>query len=69
MVYPVNRAHPQHPHHLECPHCGKHTIVVHGESCYVCLNCGWRFDTQNEWAPVPLPVILLTLFIVLLIVL
>lgn len=29
---------------IECPHCHKHTIVKHGESEYVCLNCNFRRD-------------------------
>ncbi|HEY9878678.1 MAG TPA: hypothetical protein V6D29_09500 [Leptolyngbyaceae cyanobacterium] len=68
MVYPVERSHPQHPHHLECPHCGRHTIVVHGEGRYACLNCGWHRDIAEDWAPVPIPLILLALFVFLLVI-
>jgi DNA-directed RNA polymerase subunit RPC12/RpoP len=35
---------------MECPRCGRRTIVPHGESLYVCLNCGWRRDlSESSW--------------------
>lgn len=34
----------QHDPHIECPHCHRHSIVKHGESEYVCLNCDFRRD-------------------------
>jgi hypothetical protein len=33
---------------LECPHCHRHTIVQHGDSEYVCLNCNFRADVQGD---------------------
>jgi ribosomal protein L37E len=51
MLVPyVEGAHPHHPHHLECPRCGRHTIVTKAESYYVCLHCGWERDLSNEWS-------------------
>lgn len=32
---------------MECPRCGKRTIVPHGDSLYICLNCGWRRDVSE----------------------
>ncbi|WP_035992664.1 hypothetical protein [Leptolyngbya sp. KIOST-1] len=50
MLVPYSdSSHPHHPHHLECPHCGRHTIVTKAESYYVCLNCGWERDLSNEF--------------------
>ncbi|WP_155523467.1 hypothetical protein [Nodosilinea nodulosa] len=50
MLVPYREgSHPHHPHHLECPHCGRHTIVTKAESYYVCLNCGWERDLANAW--------------------
>lgn len=34
----------QYDPHIECPHCHRHSIVKHGESEYVCLNCDFRRD-------------------------
>ncbi|MBD0267444.1 MAG: hypothetical protein ICV77_04030 [Cyanobacteria bacterium Co-bin8] len=48
--------HPHHPHHLECPDCGRHTVVTQGESRYVCLNCSWRRDIDNEWGAGFIPI-------------
>jgi ribosomal protein L37E len=50
MLVPyVDNSHPQHPHHLECPRCGRHTIVTKAESYYVCLHCGWERDLSRDW--------------------
>lgn len=35
------------PPQLECPHCGRHTVVMHGESLYVCLSCDWVRDLNR----------------------
>jgi ribosomal protein S27AE len=34
---------------LTCPRCGKSTIVLHGDSTYVCLDhqCGFRHDVAE----------------------
>lgn len=40
-------------HYLECPRCHQHNIVSHGESRYVCLNCGWERDVANRWGDGP----------------
>ncbi len=34
-------AHHLHPHHIACPNCGQHTVVVKDENHFVCLNCRW----------------------------
>ncbi|HEY9738834.1 MAG TPA: hypothetical protein V6D06_21215 [Trichocoleus sp.] len=67
MVNQLEPTHPQHPHHLECPRCRRHTVVVHGESRYVCLSCNWERNVE-EWEPLPwlapiLFLLLLLLFI------
>ena len=48
MIYSQDTVHPQHPHHLECPRCQRHTVVQHGETRYVCLSCGW-FRDVSDW--------------------
>lgn len=45
----IETSHPDHPHHLECPRCGRHTVVTKAEGYYVCLSCGWERDLTNEW--------------------
>lgn len=32
-----------------CPRCGKETVVLHGDSIYVCLDhqCGFRHDVSD----------------------
>lgn len=35
--------HPYEPQ-IECPQCRRHSVVRHGESEYVCLNCDFRRD-------------------------
>lgn len=49
MVYhlppnPPNRL----PRELECPKCGRHTVVMHGVGRYVCLSCDWLRDLNDE---------------------
>jgi ribosomal protein S27AE len=41
---------PVHPEAIVCPRCGKSTIVLHGDSTYVCLDhqCGFRHDVANN---------------------
>lgn len=41
--------HPSHPGGLVCPRCGKTTVVLHGDSTYVCLDhqCGFRHDVSE----------------------
>ncbi|MBE9157249.1 hypothetical protein IQ265_10500 [Nodosilinea sp. LEGE 06152] len=42
--------HQQHDPHIECPQCRRHSIVRHGESEYVCLNCDFRRDlSEPHW--------------------
>ncbi|MGJ3253852.1 MAG: hypothetical protein ACFE0J_22370 [Elainellaceae cyanobacterium] len=67
MMSQLEPSHPQHPHHLECPRCGKHTIVIQGDSRYVCLNCSWRRDITDDAGPLQvittLVLVVLLLFI------
>jgi rubredoxin len=58
--------HPHHPHELECPRCGRHSVVLHGESRYVCLACGWERDAAEGeglpfWLLIPAVVLALIL--------
>ncbi|MBE9137641.1 hypothetical protein IQ254_10510 [Nodosilinea sp. LEGE 07088] len=42
---------PHHDHEgLVCPRCGKRTVVLHGDSTYVCLDqqCGFRHDVSGN---------------------
>lgn len=32
---------------IECPQCGKHTIVQHQETRYICLSCNWEKDVAE----------------------
>lgn len=34
---------------LVCPRCGKSTVILHGDSTYVCLDhqCGFRHDVSG----------------------
>lgn len=40
---------PREQEGLVCPRCGKRTIVLHGDSTYVCLDrqCGYRHDVSG----------------------
>jgi DNA-directed RNA polymerase subunit RPC12/RpoP len=40
--------HPQESQ-IECPHCRRHSVVKHGESEYVCLNCDFRRDLSQPY--------------------
>ncbi|MGF1520091.1 MAG: hypothetical protein ACFCVB_20140 [Nodosilinea sp.] len=40
--------HPPEPQ-IECPHCRRHSVVRHGESEYVCLNCDYRRDLSRPY--------------------
>jgi len=44
--------------HIECPRCGHHSVVSHGEGRYNCLNCSWQRDVSRNWEPVPIPVLI-----------
>jgi ribosomal protein S27AE len=33
---------------LECPKCGKHTIVQHHDGIYQCLNCDFNKDINHQ---------------------
>ncbi|GEM_PF-5740930 len=33
---------------LECPRCGKHSILHVGDQTYACLNCGFRRSLSNS---------------------
>lgn len=59
MIHSLETTHAHHPHHLECPRCGRHTVVLHGESRYVCLSCGWSRDVSDEWNVPILPLLFL----------
>lgn len=39
---------PQSPPTLECPKCGKHSVVRHQETRYVCLSCSWEKDLSEK---------------------
>ncbi|MGJ3247628.1 MAG: hypothetical protein ACFE0I_16325 [Elainellaceae cyanobacterium] len=39
---------PEWHQHMECPRCGKHSVVRHGDSTYVCINCGFRCDVSEQ---------------------
>ncbi|MBE9100663.1 hypothetical protein [Vacuolonema iberomarrocanum] len=68
MTFTPDSPHPQHPHHLECPRCGMHTVVMHGENKYVCLNCNWQRDLnriQLDDFPIVLAAIVTTLILLL----
>ncbi|MEO1070583.1 MAG: hypothetical protein AAFW95_15990, partial [Cyanobacteria bacterium J06638_6] len=46
MLVPYNQPHePQ----IECPQCRRHSVVRHGESEYVCLNCDFRRDLSQPY--------------------
>jgi ribosomal protein L37AE/L43A len=32
----------------ECPRCHQHSLVKHGDSIYVCLNCRFRRDVSQQ---------------------
>lgn len=40
---------------LECPDCGKHSIVQHQETRYICLSCNWEKDLSKPVPPPPKP--------------
>lgn len=51
MTYQYHRnesSNPAHLPYLECPNCKAHSVVLQGESRYVCLRCGWSRDV-SEW--------------------
>lgn len=35
------------PPALECPNCGKHTVVNHHGDIYHCLNCNFKKDLTH----------------------
>ena len=37
-----------HPYHIECPRCGRHSVVLYSESIYVCLSCNWERDVSRH---------------------
>lgn len=37
----------QMPTTLECPRCGKHTIVSYRDGVYTCLNCNFEKDLST----------------------
>jgi transcription elongation factor Elf1 len=57
------------PPNLECPKCGKHTIVQRKENLYCCINCDFKRDldqsTQKSEAD-PFMSLLITLLTVVL---
>ena len=55
--------------HVECPRCHHHTIVLQGESRYVCLNCRWTRDISSGQKSVPIGVLLAVAILLLVIVL
>lgn len=69
MTSPHDPIHPQHPHHLECPRCGRRAVVVRGESRFICLSCGWQRNVDDPWGCSPLFLMIMMAVTVLLIVL
>ncbi len=62
MLSSPENVHPYHPHHLECPRCHKHTVIIQGENRYECLSCGWWKDVgESYYFYFPLPVLLFIL--------
>lgn len=58
--------HPIHPHHLECPRCGRHAVVIQGDNHFVCIACGWWRDTTEHWNfPIPFIIVLIVLLLIL----
>ncbi len=41
--------HQPHEPQIECPQCRRHSVVRHGESEYVCLNCDFRRDLSQHY--------------------
>lgn len=33
---------------LECPRCGRHSIIHVGDQTYACLNCGFRRNLSSS---------------------
>lgn len=66
MLAQTPDSHHLHPHHIACPHCGHHTVVVQDENIYVCLRCGWRRNIASEALPLPLAIITTILLLVIL---
>lgn len=62
MLVPLNS-----PDHIECPNCRRHTVVRHGESEYVCLNCGFRRDLSSYYRPWGLGYVLVAVFVALMV--
>ncbi len=62
-----SESHPIHPQSLECPRCGKHTVVLQGESHLVCVSCGWWFDTAQTWNFSPILRLLLLVLVLILV--
>ncbi|MGJ3246006.1 MAG: hypothetical protein ACFE0I_08035 [Elainellaceae cyanobacterium] len=36
---------------LECPKCGKHTIIRSTDMVFQCINCDFRRDMSNQGSP------------------
>lgn len=59
-------SHPLHPHHLECPRCGHHSVVVQNGNHYICLRCNWQRNVSEEWGCLPWPLAIILPFLLLL---
>ncbi len=68
MLAQTDPAHPLHPHHISCPRCGHHNVVVaQDENRYHCLNCNWQRDISEGSGDFQLiPAIIATLLLLLL---
>ncbi|MEL6352973.1 MAG: hypothetical protein AAFR58_14545 [Cyanobacteria bacterium J06627_28] len=53
--------------HLECPRCGHHSVVSHGEGRFACVRCGWHRDVSENWEPVPIYVLIALVTIIIII--
>jgi ribosomal protein S27AE len=51
-------------HHLECPRCGHHSIVAHGEGRYVCLRCNWQRNVGTDSEGMP-PLVIIAIFVII----
>jgi ribosomal protein L37AE/L43A len=58
------------PHYtLECPKCGKYTVVQQDDNVYSCINCDFTRDLNDEESDANVGSFLFSVFTVLLLVL
>lgn len=44
--------------HIECPRCGRRSIVEHGEGRFSCVRCGWSRNVADGSEPIPIYVLI-----------